>query len=86
MTDRPQYPNPVTTALKQWAPPPALVGFLALLICTFAVAYAVGASAGPVAPGMRSGEIDSPAFDGDPGRPHGHSGGGTGTGGAGGTR
>ncbi|MFJ4863632.1 MULTISPECIES: hypothetical protein [unclassified Streptomyces] len=85
MTDRPQYPNPVITTLKQWAPPPALVGFLALLICMFAAAYAVGASAGPVAPGMRSGEIDAPAFDGDLGGPHGHSG-GTGTGGAGGTR
>ncbi|MFI1648374.1 hypothetical protein ACH4XT_15740 [Streptomyces avidinii] len=85
MTDRPQHPTPAITTLKQWAPPPALVGFLALLICMFAAAYGVGAAAGPVAPGMRSGEIDSPAFDGDPGRPHGHSGGAGGTG-TGGTR
>ncbi|MGW6983994.1 hypothetical protein ACWGE1_31895 [Streptomyces sp. NPDC054932] len=80
MTDRLEYPTLVITALKRWAPPPALFGFLALLIVMFTVAYGVGAGAGPVAPGMRSTEVDTPGLDGDPGRPHGH------TGGTGGTR
>lgn len=36
--------------------PPALCGFLLLLALIFTVSYAVGAAAGPVAPGMhRSG-------------------------------
>ena len=36
--------------------PPALCGFLLLLALVFTVSYAVGAAAGPVAPGMhRSG-------------------------------
>ncbi|MFJ8636705.1 hypothetical protein [Streptomyces sp. NPDC093568] len=36
--------------------PPALCGFLLLLAVIFTVSYAVGAAAGPVAPGMhRSG-------------------------------
>ncbi|MFB6820076.1 hypothetical protein ACFCXA_00610 [Streptomyces virginiae] len=79
MTDRPQYPTLAITALKRWAPPPALAGFMALLIVMFGVAYGVGASAGPVAPGMRSTEVESPGFVGDLGRPHGHSGGTGGT-------
>ncbi|MEY9989467.1 hypothetical protein ABIE67_001499 [Streptomyces sp. V4I8] len=32
--------------------PPALCGFLLLLALIFTVSYAVGAAAGPVAPGM----------------------------------
>ncbi|MFE5818817.1 hypothetical protein [Streptomyces sp. NPDC056479] len=32
--------------------PPALCGFLLLLAVIFTVSYAVGAAAGPVAPGM----------------------------------
>ncbi|MFE7275276.1 hypothetical protein [Streptomyces sp. NPDC057623] len=39
--------------------PPALCGFLLLLALIFTVSYAVGAAAGPVAPGMhRSGGSD----------------------------
>ncbi|MER6024641.1 hypothetical protein [Streptomyces sp. NPDC001851] len=38
--------------LRKPVPPPALCGFLLLLALVFAVSYAVGASAGPVAPGM----------------------------------
>ncbi|MFJ6483614.1 MULTISPECIES: hypothetical protein [unclassified Streptomyces] len=72
MTDRLEYPTPAITALKRWAPPPALAGFVALLIVMFGAAYAVGAGAGPVAPGMRSTEVEGPAFVGDLGRPHGH--------------
>ena len=33
-------------------PPPALCGFLVLLVLVFAAAYAVGRGVGPVAPGM----------------------------------
>ncbi|MFI6549422.1 hypothetical protein ACIBO9_39885 [Streptomyces prunicolor] len=33
--------------------PPALCGFLLLLVLVFSVSYAVGSAAGPVAPGMR---------------------------------
>ncbi|MFF4262757.1 hypothetical protein ACFY7Y_17080 [Streptomyces virginiae] len=79
MTDRPPYPTLAITALRRWAPPPALAGFVALLIVMFGAAYAVGASAGPVAPGMRSTEVGSPGFVGDLGRPHGHPGGTGGT-------
>lgn len=39
--------------LRRAAPPPALCGFLLLLVLIFTVSYAVGAGAGPVAPGMR---------------------------------
>jgi hypothetical protein len=39
-------------ALRKAAPPPALCGFLLLLALIFTVSYAVGAGAGPVAPGM----------------------------------
>ncbi|MFJ3965069.1 hypothetical protein [Streptomyces sp. NPDC090036] len=80
MADRLEYPTLAITALKRWAPPPALTGFLALLIAMFALSYAVGSAAGPVAPGMRSTEIDGPGFVGDPARPHGHTA-GPGTGG-----
>lgn len=39
-------------ALRKLVPSPALCGFLLLLALMFAVSYAVGAVAGPVAPGM----------------------------------
>lgn len=42
--------------LRRLAPPPALCGFLLLLALVFAVSYAVGAQAGPVAPGMHRSE------------------------------
>jgi hypothetical protein len=38
--------------LRRYAPPPALSGFLVLLLLVFTVAYAAGTVAGPVAPGM----------------------------------
>lgn len=38
--------------LRKAAPPPALCGFLLLLVLIFTVSYAVGVGAGPVAPGM----------------------------------
>ncbi|WP_443073301.1 hypothetical protein [Streptomyces sp. NBC_01451] len=42
----------VGAALRKAAPPPALCGFLLLLVLIFSVSYAVGVGAGPVAPGM----------------------------------
>lgn len=38
--------------LRRLLPPPALFGFLVLLVLVFSVSYAAGRSAGPVAPGM----------------------------------
>ncbi|MCX5051620.1 hypothetical protein OG895_30555 [Streptomyces sp. NBC_00201] len=37
---------------RRLLPPPALCGFLLLLVLIFSVAYAVGSAAGPVAPGI----------------------------------
>lgn len=58
-----------TAALRRLAPPPALCGFLLLLALMFALSYAVGASVGPVAPGMHgtrtgSGSGDTAPHDG----------------------
>ncbi|KQV94266.1 hypothetical protein [Streptomyces sp. Root369] len=38
--------------LRKLMPPPVLCGFLLLLAMVFAVSYAAGSAAGPVAPGM----------------------------------
>ncbi|MEV6949276.1 hypothetical protein AB0N07_46710 [Streptomyces sp. NPDC051172] len=48
---RPSSPG-AGAVLRKLVPPPALCGFLLLLALIFTVSYAVGASAGPVAPGM----------------------------------
>ncbi|MGV9754846.1 hypothetical protein ACWDUC_03280 [Streptomyces tricolor] len=48
-----QAPSGVGARMRKVLPPPALCGFLLLLALMFAVAYAVGAAAGPVAPGMQ---------------------------------
>ncbi|MFI1921229.1 MULTISPECIES: hypothetical protein [unclassified Streptomyces] len=42
----------VGAALRRAGPPPALCGFLLLMVLIFAVSHAVGAASGPVAPGM----------------------------------
>ncbi|MFJ8469716.1 hypothetical protein [Streptomyces swartbergensis] len=48
-----QTPSPGgEAALRRLVTPPALCGFLLLLGLMFAVSYAVGAAAGPVAPGL----------------------------------
>ncbi|MEU9154283.1 hypothetical protein AB0D59_27935 [Streptomyces sp. NPDC048417] len=47
-----------TSALRKLAPPPALCGFLLLLALVFTVSYAVGAAAGPVAPGIHGTDTD----------------------------
>ncbi|MFI9831071.1 hypothetical protein ACIHIX_25735 [Streptomyces sp. NPDC051913] len=51
MADDPQSRAADATA-RRWVPPPALVGFLLLLVLVFTVSYAVGSAVGPVAPGM----------------------------------
>lgn len=38
--------------MRNLLPPPALCGFLLLLVLIFAASYAVGAAVDPVAPGM----------------------------------
>ncbi|MFJ3895402.1 hypothetical protein [Streptomyces sp. NPDC090083] len=46
-------PHPAgVIARRLFVPPPALCGFLMLLVLVFSASYAVGSSAGPVAPGM----------------------------------
>ncbi|MEU0965971.1 hypothetical protein ABZ357_11285 [Streptomyces sp. NPDC005917] len=66
-------------ALRKLVPPPALCGFLLMLALIFTVSYAVGASAGPVAPGMHG--TGTGTSSGDGGGTHT----GTGTGDGGGT-
>ncbi|MFH8342415.1 hypothetical protein [Streptomyces sp. AM6-12] len=44
--------GPAAARARKTPPPPVLYGFLLLLAAVFAAAYAVGASAGPVAPGL----------------------------------
>ncbi|WP_416980876.1 hypothetical protein [Streptomyces sp. T028] len=44
---------------RKAAPPPALCGFLLLLVLIFTVSYVVGAGAGPVAPGMHGNRTGS---------------------------
>ncbi|MFE2143597.1 hypothetical protein ACFXA3_17980 [Streptomyces sp. NPDC059456] len=72
----------VPAATGRWVPPPALTGFLLLLLAVFGLSYGVGAAAGPVAPGMHSSRTDpgSPASSG-PGGPGGMGGMGGHTGG-----
>ncbi|MFD6434685.1 hypothetical protein [Streptomyces venezuelae] len=66
---------------RRFVPPPALCGFLLLLVLVFAASYAVGRAAGPVAPGMHgsqtgSGSDTRPDSDGDMGDIGGMHGGG----------
>ncbi|WP_416955781.1 hypothetical protein [Streptomyces sp. Agncl-13] len=52
MDESRQSPSGVGAVLRKLAPPPALCGFLLLLALMFTTSYAVGAGAGPIAPGM----------------------------------
>ncbi|MFJ1830938.1 hypothetical protein [Streptomyces sp. NPDC088178] len=54
MKDQPSFLRTVGGFLSRYVPPPALTGFLVLLVAMFAVSYEVGSAVGPVAPGMRS--------------------------------
>src|ERR1700732_544377 len=51
---RRQHPR-VSAVPGRWVPPPALTGFLVLLMAMFCLSYGIGSAVGPVAPGMRSG-------------------------------
>nr|WP_079047787.1 hypothetical protein [Streptomyces hirsutus] len=51
--------------------PPALCGFLVLLVLMFVASYAVGAAVGPVAPGMHSTDRSPGGGDGGGGTDHG---------------
>ncbi|MFF1654114.1 hypothetical protein [Streptomyces sp. NPDC058255] len=66
--------------LRKLAPPPALCGFLLLLVLIFTVSYAVGVTAGPVAPGLhgpgpRGGGTDGGGAGGSGGMEDMHGGG-----------
>ncbi|GHI01974.1 hypothetical protein AQI88_17520 [Streptomyces cellostaticus] len=52
MSESRQSPSGAGAVLRRAVPPPALCGFLVLLALLFTLSYAVGAAAGPVAPGM----------------------------------
>lgn len=65
MTDGPLSPRPVGVTARRFLPPPALCGFLLLLVLVFAVSYAVGTAAGPVAPGMHGSGGSGGGGDGD---------------------
>lgn len=68
MADRQQFLARAAGALRGGAPPPALTGFLVLLVAMFALSYGVGSAVGPVAPGMHSTDTGSgTGSDGDPG-------------------
>ncbi|MFE7974472.1 hypothetical protein [Streptomyces shenzhenensis] len=83
IADVPLPPRPAGAASRSLLPPPALCGFLLLLVLVFSVSYAVGAAAGPVAPGLHGtgssgggGRDDVPGTDGGmedmPGMSHGN--------------
>ncbi|MEU6866714.1 hypothetical protein ABZ924_26210 [Streptomyces sp. NPDC046876] len=84
MARQQQNPSDADRSWRRCAPPPALSGFLALLVLVFAVSYGVGSVAGPVAPGMHADET-VPVENGSPGG-HGHGHGGPGGAHSGGTR
>ncbi|MFD0265742.1 hypothetical protein ACFVGY_03980 [Streptomyces sp. NPDC127106] len=72
----------VYSGSARWAPPPALTGFVLLLVTVFVVSFGVGRAAGPVAPGMHSNSNGS----GSRGDSAPHGAGGTGGAHPGGTR
>jgi hypothetical protein len=47
--------EPLGARVRRALPPPALAGFLVLLVVLMAASYAVGRAAGPVAPGIHRG-------------------------------
>ncbi|MER8056595.1 MULTISPECIES: hypothetical protein [unclassified Streptomyces] len=73
MADIPLSPGSTRTTPGRLPLPPALCGFLLLLVLLFSVSYAVGSAAGPVAPGMHgAGSGGSGGGTGDmPGMSHG---------------
>ncbi|MEU4999986.1 hypothetical protein [Streptomyces sp. NPDC021622] len=59
MNDSQQDAGAERTLLRRWRPAAAMTGFAALLVVIFAVAYATGSAAGPVAPGLHPGQEQS---------------------------
>ncbi|AXG80418.1 hypothetical protein [Streptomyces paludis] len=57
MADQRQQRPPGSDAPARWLPPPALTGFLVLLVAVFGLSYGIGSAIGPVAPGMRPGSV-----------------------------
>jgi hypothetical protein len=53
--------------LRGLVPPPALVGFVILVLALTAVSYAVGSAVGPVAPGLHRVEDPGGSAPEDPG-------------------
>lgn len=45
-------PRSAGVTARSFLPPPALCGFLLLIVLVFGASYAVGTAAGPVAPGI----------------------------------
>ncbi|WP_411293896.1 hypothetical protein [Streptomyces kunmingensis] len=54
-------------AMSRWLPPPALLGFVLLLVVMFGLSYAVGRAVGPVAPAMHGTGAGSGSGGGDGG-------------------
>ncbi|MFD5653412.1 hypothetical protein [Streptomyces sp. NPDC127039] len=65
MAESPLSPRSTGVAARSLLPPPALCGFLLLLVLVFSVSYAVGTAAGPVAPGIHG--TGGPGGDGGSG-------------------
>ncbi|MEV7426416.1 MULTISPECIES: hypothetical protein [unclassified Streptomyces] len=57
MADQRQQVPQLSDVLVRWVPPPALTGFLVLLVAVFGLSYGIGSSVGPVAPGMHPGSV-----------------------------
>ncbi|MEV5129873.1 hypothetical protein ACN6K8_000940 [[Kitasatospora] papulosa] len=85
MTDVPLPSSSAGVTARRLTPPPALCGFLLLLVVLFSASYAIGSASGPVAPGMHGtgtagggSTNDEPGTDGDmedmPGMNHGGGG------------
>lgn len=75
MAEFPQSSRLMGVMPRRLLPPPALCGFLLLLVLVFSVSYAVGSVAGPVAPGMRGTGSAETGTGGDNGTGGGGSGG-----------
>jgi len=65
MAESRQTAGPVSPSARGLLPPPALCGFLLLLIVVFSVSCAVGSASGPVAPGMHGTRDAGPGGGGE---------------------
>jgi hypothetical protein len=85
MAEAPLSPRSAGVTARSLLPPPALCGFLLLLVLVFSVSWAVGSAAGPVAPGLHGtgrtaggdggdGDGDGDGMEDMPGTGHGSGG------------